>query len=116
MLGIAVIEMFVFARSSFDTFALADALDTPATAFLRGPPDRRLPASSTKFHANLAMSLGERDLWGYDPGVLLRYAVWMAATQDIDPDSVSQALEFHLSAAELTPRPAALQPHPFHRL
>ena len=92
---IAVVEMFVFARSSFDTFHLEDAVNTHSSAFLRDKPhdDRRI---LNQYHPNLAMTIGERDLWGYDPGVLLRYAEWMAATQDVDPASVSQALEFRV--------------------
>ena len=36
--GIGVIEMVVFASSSFDTIRLGDAVDTLAADFLRGKP------------------------------------------------------------------------------
>ena len=43
MLGIGVIEMVVFASSSFDTIRLGDAVNTLAADFLRGETRRRLP-------------------------------------------------------------------------
>ncbi len=91
--GIGVIEMVVFAWSSFDTMRLDDAVNTLDTDFLRGQPggDYRI---LNKDNPNLAMSIGARDLWGYDPGVLLRYAEWMQSSQGRDADDPSQTLRF----------------------
>jgi hypothetical protein len=43
---------------------------------------------------NSAMSWGNEDLWGLDPGVLMRYAEFMAFTQGLNPDNVNQDLGF----------------------
>jgi hypothetical protein len=43
---------------------------------------------------NSAMSLGALDLWGNDPGVVRRYAEFMAFTQGLDPNTVTQNLLF----------------------
>ena len=94
VLGIGVIEMLVFASSSFDTMRLSDAVNTLATDFLHGKPagDYRI---LNQDDPNLAMSIGARDLWGYDPGVLLRYAEWMYASQGQNPDDANQGLGFN---------------------
>ena len=47
------------------------------------------------------MSIGARDLWGYDPGVLLRYAEWMYASQGRDPDDCQPGIGFRHPAAQL---------------
>lgn len=41
------------------------------------------------------MSIGALDIWGSDPGVLRRYAEFMAFTQGQDPDRVTQHLPVH---------------------
>ncbi len=40
------------------------------------------------------MSAGLYDLWGYDPGVLKRYAQFMSYTQGHKPDDATQYIEF----------------------
>ena len=82
--ALGVVEMSVFAMSTLDTMRLGDVLESPAADFLRAQPagdDRILNTADP----DLAMSVGARDLWGYDPGVVRRYAEWMAATQGMDP-------------------------------
>ena len=44
--------------------------------------------------SNLGMTLGYRDLWGYDPLVLRRYAQFIAASQGEDPDAADQFVSF----------------------
>ncbi|NPU83628.1 MAG: hypothetical protein HPY65_03985 [Syntrophaceae bacterium] len=44
---------------------------------------------------NSAMSTGSRDIWGYGPMVLKRYAEFMAVTQGVDPDRASTYLPLH---------------------
>lgn len=41
-------------------------------------------------YENAAMSLGTYDMWGYDPGVLRRYAQLIAVSQGIPPDQATQ--------------------------
>jgi hypothetical protein len=40
------------------------------------------------------MITGTKDIWGYDPGVQLRYAQFIAFTQGHDPDKVTQYMPF----------------------
>ncbi len=85
-------ELFWFGRSSLDYFALSDAAAAVKRVLtdrtgdyrilnLAGPPDT-------------ALSTGARDLWGYDPCVLRRYAELMALTQGQAPNNSSQYLPF----------------------
>ena len=88
LLIVATVEMVVFASSTLTTFHLSDALNPP--------PD--LPTGDYRLlnleSPNLGMSTGRRDLWGYDPGVLRRYAEWIAVTQGIDADAATESLHF----------------------
>jgi len=89
---VAVVELFIFARSSLATFDLA-AADTPGlkTFLAEHPGDYRI---LNQTGPNVALSLPANDLWGYDPGVLLRYAEFMAFTQGMNPDEVTQYIPF----------------------
>ena len=40
------------------------------------------------------MMMGSKDLWGYDPGVLNRYAEFMAFTQGRNPETATEYQEF----------------------
>ena len=88
LLLIATVEMVVFAHSTLVTFRLSDALDAP--------PD--LPAGDYRVlneeSPDLGMSTGTRDIWGYDPGVLRRYAEWIAVSQGLDSDDASETVKF----------------------
>ena len=44
------------------------------------------------------MLTGRYDVWGYDPGVLRRYAEFMTFTQGGDPDHAGEYLRFLLPA------------------
>lgn len=44
---------------------------------------------------NMAMSLGAYEMWGYDPGVLRRYGLLIAASQGIAPEQASQYVVFN---------------------
>lgn len=92
--GIAVIglwEVFSFASPSMATFELA-ALTPIYQQSLRAeyPGDYRV----RDFHREHGgMLSGLPDIWGEDPGMPARYARFVAATQQVDPDHVSQNLE-----------------------
>jgi hypothetical protein len=63
---------------------------TPDATFLAAHPGSfRVDNENNR---NLAMSLGGHDLWGYDPGVLRRYAEWISASQDRDPNDASETM------------------------
>jgi len=89
---LGVIEVFIFARSSRVTFELAAARLPQVEQLLKanGGNYRVL----NLINPNIALSTGVGDLWGYDPGLSLRYAQFMAFTQKEDPDSVTQYVEF----------------------
>ena len=92
VLVLACVEMLCFARSCVDHFPLRDVFATSDARFLSSHAGEDFRVSDDNNH-NLAMSLGGFDLWGYDPGVLRRYAEWMMESQDRDPDDASETMK-----------------------
>jgi hypothetical protein len=90
LLLIAITELFVFAWISKATFEFAE---TPRKHFdfssAKGPDYRVV----NRYDPNSAMSVGGYDIWGRDPGILRRYAEFMAFTQGKKPYSVTQELQ-----------------------
>ncbi len=91
-------EMFVFARSTRDSFDLGRALVKPEKLFSRSSGDGRFNMSSAR---NLSMYFEKPDLWGNDPGIPMRYAQFMAFSQRV--------------AAEFTAEFDVFKLHPFFR-
>lgn len=89
---LAVTELFVFARMSRETFELLEPTRNLSEFFAAKAGDHRVLNLS---HPNSAMSIGALDIWGSDPGVLRRYAEFMAFTQGQNPDAVTQHLEVY---------------------
>lgn len=88
----AVMELVVFARSSVTTFPLADFTFQPVADFLKkNPGDYR---TLNLFNPDSAMMLRNENIWGYDPGVLKRYAQLLHLSQGQDPAAASQNLAF----------------------
>jgi hypothetical protein len=89
----ATAEMFIFARS---TRALMDPATTPSlnlpvnwmSAIQSHPRDQRVYLSNP----NIALSLNVDGIWGYDPGVLKRYAEAIAYFIGQPPDKADQYL------------------------
>ena len=84
VLALASVEMLGYARSCLDHFPLQDVFATPDARFLFAHAADSFRVNDAKT-PNLAMSAGGYDLWGYDPGVLRRYAEWITASQGIQP-------------------------------
>jgi hypothetical protein len=85
---VGVVEMIVFARSSLVTFDLAQTRSAYVQELLKDAPgDYRILHS---LNPNSAMSLGAYDIMGDDPGMLRRYAEFLAFSQGDDPDEVQQ--------------------------
>ncbi|MBN1673582.1 MAG: hypothetical protein JXR37_21225 [Kiritimatiellae bacterium] len=90
--GLAAAEVLLFAVNARVTFDFA-ATDSPE---LR----RQLAAQPCDYRVlnianpNAAMSLGTFDLWGNDPGVLLRYSEFITWTQGQNPDQAGQYVRF----------------------
>ncbi len=88
----AVVELVVFARSTVATFPLAGFTYQPVADFLKkNPGDYR---TLNLFNADAAMLLRSENIWGYDPGVLKRYAQLLHLSQGNDPEEASQYLSF----------------------
>jgi hypothetical protein len=93
---LAMLEVFIFARSSLVTFDLATARLPQLQRFLEERPgDYRV---LNLINPNIAMLTGKGDLWGDDPGVSLRYAQFMAFTQMKNPDKATQYLPFNYAS------------------
>ena len=93
---LAVVELVVFAGKTIDSFELKDTRIPQIDDFLaRNPRDYRV---LNLLSPDSGMSNGAKDLWGYDPGVLLRYAQFMYFSQGYDPDSATQYLRFQKAA------------------
>jgi hypothetical protein len=88
----AVVEVFVFARSTRTTFDLSATRSPKLKAFLeQRPGDYRI---FYEREPNIAMWLGKQDVWGYAPLTLKRYAEFMAFTQGQYPDGATQYINF----------------------
>ena len=78
---LAIVEIFVFARTSRPTFDFTTTQLPGLKSFLTNHPgDYRV----LLHNSNSAMSLGAHDIWGYDPCRLGRYAQFIAFTQRRD--------------------------------
>jgi hypothetical protein len=88
----AVVEVFVFARSTRTTFDLSATRSPKLKAFLeQRPGDYRI---FYERQPNIAVWLGKQDVWGYGPLTLKRYTEFMAFTQGQDPEGVTQYINF----------------------
>ena len=88
ILLLACLEMFFFARTTRPTFIPDRAgLQSMSAFFAARPGDYRI---LNPLDPNSAMTTGAMDIWGYDPGIPLRYARLIAYTQGEDPDKATQ--------------------------
>ncbi len=95
LLGLAVVELFVFARNTVTHFDAARAANPALEQFLKAHPgDYRI---SHPANPNSALTMGAQDVWGYDPGVTLRYAQLVGFTQNIHPADLAGgfSLRYH---------------------
>jgi hypothetical protein len=99
LIGLATIELCLFAHQNCDNTPGVAAFPAAWLSAIHDmPKDDRvvntaLPGGGEIGYLDAGMSLGIRNLWGYDPGVLKRYAETLAAAQGIDPDHASQYLQ-----------------------
>ncbi len=89
---LAVLEVFLFARMTRETFNPADRKIPGLEAFARSVKQEERILNL--WQPNSALSLGTHDIWGYDPGVPRRYAELVAFTQGIDHHKASQYVNF----------------------
>jgi hypothetical protein len=90
--ALAVLEIFAFARMNLDTFDMS-RLFIPAVADSLGLR-RGEYRIMNPINPNTAMTSGEYDIWGEDPGVTRRYAEFVAWTEGRNPDTATQYVRF----------------------
>ncbi|MBI1784646.1 hypothetical protein HYR69_05830, partial [Candidatus Sumerlaeota bacterium] len=92
--ALAILEVFLFARTARPMFEIAPALHPEYLQKFHdlNPGDYRIlnPAGND----NAMMYMGLQGLWGYDPQVNRRYAEFMYFTQKQNPDKASYSLQF----------------------
>jgi hypothetical protein len=88
----AIAEIFLVAKASLPTFALA-SMSSPVV-------ERVLAEHNGDYrvlnlvNGNVAMATGVGDIWGYDSVVLRRYAEFMTYTQGLPPEEATQYVSF----------------------
>ncbi|MEN6320295.1 MAG: hypothetical protein ABFD82_16275 [Syntrophaceae bacterium] len=87
---LAFTEVFIFAAMNRPVFDIQSVMINDFKRFYtEHPGDYRV---LSQFIPNMAFSTGARDIWGYGPVVLKRYAQFMAYTQGKNPDEVTTYL------------------------
>jgi hypothetical protein len=90
---LAIIEIFLFAKNTLVYFNPASTQFSELKEFAgKHSGDYRVLYLD---NPNSAMTAGIQNIWGDDPGVLKRYAEFMAFTQGVNPDYASQYVNFH---------------------
>ncbi|HRK32021.1 MAG TPA: hypothetical protein PLD59_13180, partial [Tepidisphaeraceae bacterium] len=91
--ALVTVELFIFARSNRPTTPLVTPSPQVWQDALAGlGPDQRLVRNPSSYP--FAPGNAGFDAWGYDPGVLKRYAELMFAGQGFDPQGASSQLFF----------------------
>jgi len=92
ILILAFAEIFSFAWHIKTDFNIRDTKIPELENFLKNHPgDYRI---LNLVQPNSALSTGAKDIWGYDPGVLLRYAQFIGSTQGYAPQKISNYIDF----------------------
>ena len=87
------LEMAAFALTQSAHFRLAEAVSPQlGDIFARHSGDYRV---QNLVEPNNGFLLGAPDIWGNDPGLLKRYAEFVAFTQGEDPNRATQNVDFH---------------------
>ena len=82
LVALVVIELFSAGRAAHHAFRLDEAYPGEVVAmFAQETGDHRI---LNPYRPNLAMSMGWRDVWGYDPLIPRRYGEFMAWMQQAD--------------------------------
>jgi hypothetical protein len=94
LVGLCIMEMLCYAASTRATMdATPDLPPMWAKVIGQIPKDARV-LDSTDVHSNFGMWFGYDDLWGYDPGVLKRYAELVTRSQGGQADDATQYVQF----------------------
>lgn len=90
---LACVEIFCFAYSDRETFASMPQMPPAWQGELTRLGDARVLMPESSF-VNLGVPMHVRNIWGYDPVVLRRYAQFMAFSQKMDPDIAMESVPF----------------------
>jgi hypothetical protein len=103
---LAVLEVFIFARHSRDTFDSRSAVNSEVEHFLKQHPgDYRI---INQLNSNSALSTQRQDMEGDDPSIVRRYAEFAAFLEGHDPDQATQYANF----VQFDPTTKAVQTDP----
>jgi hypothetical protein len=90
---VAIVEIFIFAHVSKQVFDIRTLMKSEIKTFLqKHPGDYRILYLA---NPDSAMSIKANDVWGYDPGVLLRYAQFVHFTQGDNPNKTEEPIVVH---------------------
>lgn len=90
--ALALVELFVFARGARDTFDSTTVVPAELQAFVaQNPGEHRL---LNCLNPNSALLTGALEMNGNDPGVVRRYAEFVAAAEGRNPNQATQYLKF----------------------
>jgi hypothetical protein len=97
--ALAIGDVFMAARRHRPTFDITSVVNPEVQRFFKDRPgDYRI---LNPLNHNSAMSMGLNDVWGFDPGVVRRYAEFVTWTQGGDPNNATQYVGFNKLGREL---------------
>lgn len=97
--ALAIADVFVAALWQRPTFDLASVVNPELRRFFtERPGDHRV---LNPLNHNAAMSMGVNDVWGFDPGVVRRYAEFVTWSQGDDAAAATQYVGFKRLGREL---------------
>jgi hypothetical protein len=92
--ALCLVEMFLFAHSFRPTVPSQLNYPDAWAKLVAGHPGDYRVLHKSDVYANLGLSRGTDDVWGYDPGVLKRYTQFAAAMQNLAPEAGDQFVRF----------------------
>ena len=91
--ALAIGDVFIAARRHRPAFDITSVVNPEVERFFKDRPgDYRI---LNPLNHNSAMSMGLNDVWGFDPGVVRRYAEFVTWTQGGDPNNATQYVGFN---------------------
>lgn len=90
LVALAAIEMVIFARHATATMTIEQTMPAEWQSALAAAPAEARVVVVNQEDQNAGMIFGFDNIWGYDPGVLKRYAELMYAANGMHPDQAMQ--------------------------
>jgi hypothetical protein len=92
LIFLATVELFIFARPTRSTMPAKVPFETAWRDAVNAAPKHQRVVVVDPRYQNYGMSLGFDCVWGYDPGVLKRYAEVLTKSQGQNPNTATQYL------------------------